>query len=144
MQKKRGVLEKNNKQASSNKALLKKILVVDDDKTLLELIELRFKSEGYDVLSASDGFDAIKKAPEFKPDLVIVDIMMPKIDGYHLVKALTLIDGFKKPKIIMLTALARDDDKGLAENIGADMYVNKPFDFTELLRIVEKLLSKKS
>ena len=109
---------------------MKKILVVDDDKNICELLNLYLKSEDYETTFAYDGSEAITKAKEEKPDLILLDVMMPVINGWEACK---LIRQFTSVPIIMLTALDTLDNKVQGLNIGADDYIVKPFEPKEVL-----------
>ena len=108
----------------------KKILVVDDDKNICELLNIYLKNEGYNVVFAYDGSDAVNKAKEEKPDLIVLDVMMPIINGWEACK---LIRQFTDVPIIMLTALDTLENKVQGLNIGADDYIVKPFEPVEVL-----------
>ena len=108
----------------------KKILVVDDDKNICELLNIYLKNEGYNVVFAYDGSDAVNKAKEEKPDLIVLDVMMPIINGWEACK---LIRQFTNVPIIMLTALDTLENKVQGLNIGADDYIVKPFEPVEVL-----------
>jgi len=108
----------------------KKILVVDDDKNICELLNIYLKNEGYEVFFAYDGSDAVNKAKEEKPDLIVLDVMMPIINGWEACK---LIRQFTDVPIIMLTALDTLENKVQGLNIGADDYIVKPFEPVEVL-----------
>lgn len=108
----------------------KKILVVDDDKNICELLNIYLKNEGYNVVFAYDGSEAVNKAKEEKPDLIILDVMMPIINGWEACK---LIRQFTDVPIIMLTALDTLENKVQGLNIGADDYIVKPFEPVEVL-----------
>lgn len=108
----------------------KKILIVDDDKNICELLNIYLKNEGYNVVFAYDGSDAVNKAKEEKPDLIVLDVMMPIINGWEACK---LIRQFTDVPIIMLTALDTLENKVQGLNIGADDYIVKPFEPVEVL-----------
>lgn len=108
----------------------KKILVVDDDKNICELLNIYLKNEGYEVVFAYDGSEAVTKAKEEKPDLIILDVMMPIINGWEACK---LIRQFTDVPILMLTALDALENKVQGLNIGADDYIVKPFEPMEVL-----------
>lgn len=108
----------------------KKILVVDDDKNICELLNIYLKNEGYNVVFAYDGSDAVNKAKEETPDLIVLDVMMPIINGWEACK---LIRQFTNVPIIMLTALDTLENKVQGLNIGADDYIVKPFEPVEVL-----------
>lgn len=109
---------------------MKKILVVDDDKNICELLSLYLKNDGYLVVFAHDGSEAVTKAKEEKPNLIILDVMMPIINGWEACK---LIRQFTDVPIIMLTALDSLENKVQGLNIGADDYIVKPFEPVEVV-----------
>ncbi len=101
----------------------KKILIVDDEKNIRDIIIYNLKKEGYQILQAADGEEGVRLAMEEEPDLILLDIMMPKMDGYDACKK---IRETKNTPIIMLTARAEEVDKVLGLEFGADDYVTKP------------------
>ncbi len=119
----------------------KKVLVVDDEPDFVEFLSIRLKSNGYDVISASNGESGLRKAQEEKPDLIILDVLMPKINGFEVCKRLKESEITKDIPVIMLTALARDQDlsKGLQE--GADCFLTKPFNSVDLLSEIKTVLT---
>lgn len=116
------------------------ILVVEDDKDIQELISEILKAEGFSVLTAGNGLDGYQIYKEEKLDLLILDIMMPKMDGYQLAKLIRKKDD--KLPIIMLTALEEEYDEIKGFEIGADDYITKPFSFNVLLRRVNAILKR--
>ncbi|MBC7581363.1 response regulator [Aeromicrobium sp.] len=102
-----------------------KVLLVEDDNNLREIYEARLQAEGYDTATASDGEQALVVAKETRPDLVISDVMMPKISGFEMLDILRNTDGLKDVKVIMLTALGQAEDKTRADELGADKYLVK-------------------
>ncbi|MGF7060345.1 response regulator transcription factor [Brassicibacter mesophilus] len=117
----------------------KTILVVDDEKEIRELIEIYLKNEGYDIIKATNGLDALDILHNQKVDLIILDIMMPKLDG---IKACIKIREQKNMPIIMLSAKSEDMDKILGLSSGADDYVTKPFNPLELVARVKSQLRR--
>lgn len=117
-----------------------KILVADDEPNIVISLEYLLKREGYTVLIARDGQEALETIAREQPDLVLLDVMMPKKTGFEVCQALRASDDLQGIKILMLTAKGRDTDvaKGLA--LGADAYVTKPFSTRELVRKVAELL----
>ena len=111
----------------------KKVLVVDDDKNICELLSLYLKKEGYQVVFAYDGSEAVDKAKEEKPNIIILDVMMPVINGWEACK---LIRQFTDVPIIMLTALDTLENKVQGLNIGADDYIVKPFEPVEVVVVL--------
>ncbi|MBQ3615513.1 MAG: response regulator, partial [Anaerotignum sp.] len=117
----------------------RKILIVDDEKNIADIIAFNLKKEGYQVIKAGDGEEGVKMALEENPDLILLDIMMPKMDGYEACKK---IREKKNTPIIMLTARAEELDKVLGLELGADDYVTKPFGVRELMARVKANLRK--
>jgi len=121
-----------------------KILVVDDEPDALELIEFNLKAAGFDVAAAVDGEEALKKARTVQPALIILDVMLPEIDGMEVCKHLKRDPATASIPIIMLTAKAAEIDRVLGLELGADDYVTKPFSPRELVLRVKGLLRRKS
>jgi signal transduction histidine kinase len=121
-----------------------KILIVDDAVDTVELLKKRFRAEGYDTSEAYNGEEALSKVPEYSPDLVVLDVMMPKIDGYEVAKRLKADEKTKYIPILMLTAKGEVEHKVKGLDIGADDYMSKPFDYKELSARVRSLLSIKA
>lgn len=119
----------------------KRILIVDDERDLVETITFRLEASGYEVLAAYDGQDGLEKARGEKPDLILLDVMMPKMDGYQVCRMLKFDDEFKNIPIIMLTARGQNQDKRTGTDVGADCYITKPFDSKMLLEEIKKHLS---
>jgi DNA-binding response OmpR family regulator len=119
-----------------------KVLVVDDEPEAVELVEFNLKGAGYDVTTASDGAEALNKARRIQPNLVILDVMMPEIDGMEVCKLMRRDPATSGIPIIMLTAKASEVDRVLGLELGADDYVVKPFSPRELVLRVKKLLER--
>ena len=115
------------------------ILVVEDDKTLSEMIQFNLQRQGYDVLLAGDGRDGVKLARERKPDLIILDVMLPGIDGFEVCRILR--KELSVP-ILMLTARTEEIDKIVGLEMGADDYITKPFSIRELMARVKANLRR--
>lgn len=105
----------------------RKILVTEDSPTILEILKSVLAEEGYEVIAAADGQQALDLARTEKPDLIILDLMLPKIDGYKVCRMLKFDERFKNIPIIMLTARAKESDEQLGREVGADAYIKKPF-----------------
>ena len=118
-----------------------RILIVDDEPNIVLALELLMKREGYVVQSVDDGQKAFDAVREFRPDLIILDIMMPKMDGYEVCQRIRADASLKDVSIIMLTAKGREveREKGLA--LGADYYVTKPFSTREVMMTIKEVLS---
>jgi DNA-binding response OmpR family regulator len=120
----------------------KKILVVDDDAELVELISFNLKQAGYTVGTASDGADAIKKARSLAPDLIVLDVMMPELDGFAVCEILRRDTATASIPIMMLTAISGELGRLAALGSGATDFVTKPFSPRLLLGRIENLLKK--
>jgi len=120
-----------------------KILIVDDDVDTVELLTKRFHTEGYQTSEAYDGEQALQKVEEYQPDIILLDIMMPKIDGYEACRRLKSSEDTRHIPVIMLTAKGRIPDKVKGLDTGADDYIVKPFDYRELLQRVKYWISVK-
>ncbi len=118
----------------------KKILIVDDEPNIVISLEFLMKKEGFAVAVAVDGDDALAKAASFEPDLILLDVMMPKKSGFEVCESLRADPSRAGLQIVMLTAKGRDTEvaKGLA--IGADAYVTKPFSTKDLVAKVKSML----
>ena len=116
-----------------------KVLIVDDDTNISELISLYLKKEGYETREAYTGKEALELFEEYKPDMVLLDIMLPEVDGYDVCKEIRKID---RTPIIMLTAKGEIFDKVLGLELGADDYMVKPFDPKELIARVKAVLRR--
>ena len=117
----------------------KKILVVDDEKPISDIIKFNLVKEGYEVDTAFDGDEAIKRVYQFQPDLILLDVMLPKLDGFQVCKRIR--ESFNMP-IIMLTAKEEEVDKVLGFELGADDYITKPFGMRELIARVKANLRR--
>lgn len=112
----------------------KKILVVDDEKPISDIIKFNLVKEGYEVETAFDGEEALKKVYQYQPDLILLDVMLPKLDGFQVCRRIR--ESFNMP-IIMLTAKEEEVDKVLGFELGADDYITKPFGMRELIARVK-------
>lgn len=117
-----------------------KILVVDDEPDLVETLIFRLQANDYEVISACDGQEGLEKARNTHPDIIILDLMLPKIDGFKVCRLLKFDVKYNKIPIIMFTARAQETDKRLGEEVGADAYITKPFDPKVLLSKIDELL----
>ncbi len=120
----------------------KKILVVDDEADMQSVISYRLEVNGYAVSVASDGQEGLSKVKAEKPDLVLLDLMLPKITGFELCRMLKFDDAYKNLPIIILSALDQQEDRKKAIESGADAYFIKPFDLGLLLTKIDSLLQK--
>lgn len=120
----------------------KKILVVDDEPDLVETVRYSLEMEGYQVLVAHNGEDGLNQARKDGPDLIILDLMLPKLDGYKVCRLLKFDERYKHIPVLMLTAKTQEKDRLLGKETGADEYMTKPFDIDKLLEKVKFYLSK--
>ena len=117
-----------------------KILVVDDDTKIQMVVRIMLQKKGYDVKCVSSGLEAFREIPEFKPDLIMLDVMMPGMGGYEVCRKLKSSESTKNIPVIMLTALGMGEDFEKAIENGADWYIVKPFNSRQLLSRVSMLL----
>jgi two-component system phosphate regulon response regulator PhoB len=126
----------------SKSGVRSKILVVDDEPEAVELVEFNLKQAGYSILTASDGAEALNKARIAQPSLIVLDLMLPEVDGLEVCKMLRRDPATAAIPIVMLTAKAAEIDRVLGLELGADDYVTKPFSPRELVLRVKKLLQR--
>jgi DNA-binding response OmpR family regulator len=119
----------------------KKILIVDDEADLVETIRFPLELEGFQVLAAHNGEEGLNQARSENPDLILLDLMLPKLDGYKICRLLKFDDRYKHIPIFMLTAKTQEKDKILGKETGADEYFTKPFDIDELIAKIKSNLS---
>ena len=122
-------------------AATKRILICDDDPVILRLLQVNLELEGYDVLLAHHGERAIEVATAEHPDLVILDIMMPKLDGYQTCERLKANDETKDIPVVFLSAKAQETDIERGKEYGVAEYLTKPFDPNDLIDVVERLIN---
>jgi DNA-binding response OmpR family regulator len=120
----------------------KKILVVDDEADLVETLRFPLEMEGFNVLVSYNGEDALSQARKENPDLILLDLMLPKLDGYKVCRLLKFDERYKHIPILMLTAKTQEKDKLLGKETGANEYITKPFDIDELMKKVKAYLQK--
>jgi DNA-binding response OmpR family regulator len=123
--------------------MVKKILIIEDDPATSRLVEYSLKHEGYEVLTASNGLDGIRKAHNEGPDLVILDVMLPGMDGYEICHRLRSESDTAKLPILMFSAKAQEMDRNTGLLVGADDYLTKPAAPADIVSHVETLLEKK-
>ena len=121
-----------------------RILVADDDPEILTLLSLRLKSRGYEVLEAIDGEKALEEARERKPDLVVLDVMMPAKNGWEVARELKQDEATRDIGIVILTAIGVKINELTSPLYGADEYIDKPFEFERLEKAIERVLAKRS
>ncbi|MEH6548659.1 MAG: response regulator [Pseudomonadales bacterium] len=114
-----------------------KVMIVDDSKTIRRTAETLLKKEGCEVISAEDGFDALAKIADNNPDIIFVDIMMPRLDGYQTCALIKNNNTFKATPVVMLSSKDGLFDKAKGRIVGSDHYLTKPFSRNELLGAIE-------
>jgi len=119
------------------------VLVADDDELIRELVQFRLERSGYDVVVAADGEEALRLAAERTPDLAVLDVMMPRVNGYDVVRRLRADAATRGVKVILLTARAREADVAQGFEAGADDYLTKPFSPQELRARVGAVLGRR-
>ena len=120
----------------------KRILLVDDEKDLIETVGFRLEANGYEVVFAADGQEGLNQARTIKPDLIILDLMLPKMDGYKVCGLLKKDTRYSKIPIILFSSRAQTDDVKMGEELGADAYITKPFEPQMLLGKIKELLKE--
>lgn len=120
----------------------KRILVVDDELDLVETVRFALELEGYEVLVAHNGEEALNLARKESPDLILLDLMLPKLDGYKVCRLLKFDERYKHIPILMLTAKTQEKDKAMGFETGANEFITKPFDMDDLMKKVKGYLSK--
>lgn len=119
---------------------MKRILIVDDEQDIVESLKFVLESADFTCYCAYNGEDGLRLAKELVPDLIILDVMMPKINGYKISRLLKYDAKYKNIPILMVTARSQEEDKLIGEETGADEYITKPFDLDEVVKIAEKYL----
>ncbi len=119
---------------------IRKILVIDDDPVTVKLAEARLQANGYTVLTSTDAPNGLEKAMTLKPDLIILDVMMPIVNGYNFCRLLKSQHEHKGIPIVLLTSRSDEDDKKIGREVGADAYITKPFNIDELLNTIKELV----
>lgn len=119
----------------------KRVLIVDDEADIVESIKFTLELEGFESMEAYDGEAALAKARTGKPHLILLDVNMPKMNGYKVCRLLKFDETYKRIPIIMLTARTEEKDMQLGEQTGADEYVPKPFDMEMLVALIKRYLN---
>ena len=122
----------------------KKILAVDDERHIVRLVEVNLARAGYQVVTAFDGREALQKVESEKPDLIVLDVMMPYMDGFEVLRNLKANPDTREIPVIMLTAKAQDADVFRGWQSGVDCYLTKPFNPMELLTFVKRIFDSQS
>jgi len=123
---------------------LGRVLVVDDDEVIRQLIAVNLTLEGFDVVTAVDGKDCLEKVVEANPDVITLDVMMPRLDGWVTATQLRRNPQTAGIKVVLITARAQEDDRTRGRQIGVDAYLTKPFDPAEMIRVVRELAGSPS
>ncbi|MDP2929607.1 MAG: response regulator [Candidatus Omnitrophota bacterium] len=123
--------------------LKKRILLVEDEQDIVTTLVFRLEAEGYEIITAMDGEDGLNQARTEKPDLILLDLMLPKMDGYKVCIQLKGDSRFSHIPIIIFTARAEEADRKKSEIVGADAYITKPFEPPLLLAKIKELLNIK-
>ncbi|MEI8011111.1 MAG: response regulator [Candidatus Omnitrophota bacterium] len=121
----------------------RKILIVDDEKDMSDILTLRLEANGYQVIKAYDGQEGLEMAHRENPDLMILDLMLPKMEGYKVCRLIKFDQKYKNIRIILFSARAQESDKKMGADVGADAYIVKPFDPVVLLAKIRELLGEK-
>ena len=121
----------------------KKILVVDDEPDFRMMLRARLEANNYEVSEAEDGAVGLEKARNTKPDLIILDVMLPKMDGYKVARLLKFDEKHRNIPIVLLTARSQQSDRETGMEVGGDAYLTKPYNPEDMLEIVAKLLSER-
>ena len=119
-----------------------RILIVDDEADLVSVLRIGLEIEGFEVIAASDGEEGLRKAREDRPELVVLDLMLPKLDGYRVCRALKFDERYRNLPIVILSARSGEQDRRLAFDMGADAFVTKPYDMKDLVSRVREQLRK--
>lgn len=118
------------------------ILIVEDEPDMQMALKIRLESIGFSVLLASDGLEGFQMAKKHMPDLMLLDIMLPKMDGFKVCKMLKLDNKYRRIPVVMLSAKSSETDIETGKKAGAEYYLTKPFRTDELLKIIRELMTK--
>ena len=117
-----------------------RILLVDDEPNILLALEFLFEQEGYTIQKAFDGLQALEQLVLFKPNIIVLDVMMPGLDGFEVARRIRTMEGYDDVRIIFLTAKGTSQDKRQGYSSGGEIYITKPFDNDELVRTVNEVV----
>lgn len=120
----------------------KRILIVDDEVDLVYLLQVRLKATGYAVAIARDGEECLHKVKSESPDLILLDVLMPKLNGYEVCRILKNDSQTRHIPVVMLTAAVKEGNEALISEIGADFYLTKPYEMADLLKKIKELIEK--
>jgi CheY-like chemotaxis protein len=115
------------------------VLVVDDEPQVVWVLQFSLEAEGYQTFAANNGLQALQEIAAHHPKLVVLDIMMPTMDGWAVLEELMKLPRADRPRVVIVSAFASKDDRTKAAELGADAYVPKPFDMDELLNVLQRL-----
>lgn len=118
----------------------KRILIIEDEEQMVEMLKIRLEANNYEVISTHDGKQGLEMAQKQNPDLIILDLMIPKMDGFKVCGLLKKDARYARIPIVMFTARAQESDKRMGKEVGADAYITKPFEPKALLEKIEELL----
>lgn len=121
-----------------------RILIVDDEADLVSVLRFGLEAEGYDVIDARDGEDGLAMAHQHRPDLMVLDLMLPKLDGYKVCRALKFDERFCNMPIIILSARSGEQDRQLAFDMGADDFLTKPYEMRGLVERIQTQLRRRA
>lgn len=122
--------------------MAKKILVVDDEVDLVDTLAMRLEDDGYEVLKALDGKEGYEKAQASKPDVIILDLRMPRMDGFQVCRLIKFDESLKDIKVLILTAHSSENDRKACLAVGADALLAKPYNYAELLQTVSQMVGE--
>ncbi|MDX1375316.1 MAG: response regulator [Burkholderiales bacterium] len=122
--------------------MARKVLIVDDEPNIVTALEFLLGKRGYEVKVAVNGDEALAQIESFEPDLVLLDVMMPKVSGYEVCQRMRANPQWKDIKIVMLSAKGREVEVSKGMSLGADLYVTKPFSSAELVDAIDRLLAQ--
>ena len=120
--------------------MTQKILIIDDEQDIVDTLQFTLETEGYECYTAFDGEHGLQLAKELSPDLIILDVMMPKMNGFKICRLLKYDTLYKDIPIIMLTARSQTEDRTIGEETGANEYITKPFDLEDVVNKVKTYL----
>lgn len=118
----------------------KKILIVDDDPFFVDILGIKLKKSGYEVITAGEGLGAMDKIHQEHPDLIILDLMLPALDGYHICRLIKYDERYKHIPIIVISSLTKEKDMKLALEVGANKFLTKPVEPETVLQEINKFL----
>ncbi len=121
-----------------------RILVVDDELDLVAVLRMGLEIQGFEVIEAMDGEEGLRRARQDRPDLMVLDLMLPKMDGYKVCRALKFDERFRNLPILILSARSGDQDRRLALDMGADLFISKPYEMNDLVAKIRQKLDEAS